>query len=40
MAGNDRTLYIPSKLRFLPWLKLIAPGWLKSSIKRAVQRQE
>ncbi len=40
LAGTDRTLYIPSKLRFLPWLKLIAPGWLKSSIKRAVQRQE
>ena len=40
MAGNDRTLYIPSKLRFLPWLRLIAPGWLKSRIKQAVQRQE
>ncbi len=40
MAENDETLYIPPKLRFLPWLRLIAPGWLKSSIKRAVQRQE
>jgi len=40
MAGNDKTLYIPSKLRFLPWLKLIAPEWLRSIIKRAVQRQE
>ncbi len=40
MAENDKTLYIPSKLRLLPWLKLIAPGWLRSSIKRAVQRQE
>ena len=40
MAGNDKTLFIPSKLRFLPWLRLIAPGWLKLSIRRAVQRQE
>ena len=37
---NRRTLYIPSKLRFLPWLRLIAPGLVRSLIHRAVRQQE
>ncbi len=40
MEKGTRELYIPSSLRLLPWLRLIAPKWLKASIKRAVERQE
>lgn len=40
MRGRTRHLYIPSKLRFVPWLKLLAPGWLASKIRRAVQMQD
>ena len=40
MEKGARELYIPSSLRFLPWLKLIAPKWLKARVKRAVEGQE
>ena len=40
MAGRKGDIYVPSKLRFLPWLRLVAPGWLRARIKRAIQRQE
>lgn len=35
-----RMIYIPSKLKFLPWLKLAAPGRLKAMIKKAVEEEE
>ena len=40
MQGRARDLYIPSKLRLIPWLKLLAPGWLASKIRRAVEKQD
>lgn len=40
MQNRRREIYIPSKLRVLPWLRLIAPGWLKVMVTRAVDRQE
>jgi len=40
MLAGRRELYLPSKLRFVPWVKLIAPGWLKSKIRRAVEEQD
>lgn len=36
LQRSVRDLYIPAKLRFVPWLKLLAPGWLGSRIKKAV----
>ncbi len=39
MQGRRRDLYIPSKLQSLLWLKLIAPKWLRSKIKRSVDTQ-
>ena len=40
MEGGCRELYIPSKLRFVPWLKLIVPQLVKGRIKRAVDKQD
>lgn len=40
MESGHRELYIPSKLRFVPWLKLIFPQLVKARIKRAVDRQD
>ena len=40
MEDRARELYIPSRLRFLPWLKLIAPNKLKAGIRGAVEKQE
>lgn len=39
MAAGKTELYVPSKLRFVPWLKLLAPGWLQRKIRRAVNRK-
>ena len=40
MESGCSELYIPSKLRFVPWLKLIAPRLVKARIKRAVDKQD
>ncbi|MFQ5928635.1 MAG: SDR family oxidoreductase [Acidobacteriota bacterium] len=40
MQDRRREVYIPSKLSFLPWLRLIAPNRLKVMIKREVDKQE
>lgn len=40
VRSGKRELYLPSKLRFVPWVKLIAPGWLRKKIRKAVHRQE
>lgn len=40
MQSDCKELYIPSKLRFLAWLKLIAPQLVKARIKRAVRKQD
>ena len=39
LQQSVRDLYIPAKLRFIPWLKLLARGWLGSRIKKAVAMQ-
>ncbi|MEE8349984.1 MAG: SDR family oxidoreductase [Acidobacteriota bacterium] len=39
MGKRRRELYIPAKLRVLPWLRVISSGWLKFVIKRAVNKQ-
>jgi hypothetical protein len=39
MRSRRREIYIPAKLKALPWLKVLAPGWLKLLIKRAVNKQ-
>ena len=40
MGKGARELYIPSRLRWLPWLRLIVPKWLKARIRQVVDRQE
>lgn len=40
LARGDRHLYLPWKLKFIPWVKLIAPGWLGKKIRKAVDDQE
>lgn len=40
MQHRRRELYIPSKLRFVPWVKLLAPGWLAKRIRHAVKKQD
>lgn len=40
MATRQREIFIPAKLGALPWLKLLAPNWLKRRICRAVARQQ
>ena len=40
MESRQREIYIPAKLGALPWLKLLAPSWLKRRIRRAVARQQ
>lgn len=37
---RKRELYLPPKLRFVPWVKLLFPGWLRSKIRRAVEEQD
>ena len=40
LDGRKKDLYIPAKLAFVPWLKLLAPGWLRRKVKRAIYAQE
>ena len=40
MRRRRREIYIPAKLKALPWLRVLAPGWLKVIIKRAVGKQK
>lgn len=40
MRKRRREIYIPAKLRALPWLRVIAPKWLKVMIKRAMSTQK
>ncbi len=39
IESGARDLYIPSKLRLVPWLKLIFPRWTKAKIRRAVEKE-
>ncbi|MEE2821656.1 MAG: SDR family oxidoreductase [Acidobacteriota bacterium] len=39
MRKRRREIYIPSKLKALPWLRVIAPRWMKLLIKRAMNKQ-
>jgi len=39
MRKRRREIYIPAKLKALPWLRILAPGWLKAIIKRAINKQ-
>ena len=39
MRKRRREIYIPAKLKALPWLRILAPRWLKLMIKRAVSKQ-
>lgn len=39
MKTGEREVYIPFKLRFLAWLRIILPGQLKRMIKKAVERE-
>lgn len=39
MRKRRREIYIPAKLKALPWLRVLAPRWLKLMIKRAVSKQ-
>ena len=39
MKSGQRELFIPAKLRTVPWLKLLAPGWLRRKIRRVVADQ-
>lgn len=39
VARGQRTLFIPRKLRYLPWLRTFAPGLLKRLIAKAVGEQ-
>lgn len=40
IRAERRTLYLPGRLRFLPWLALLAPSLLKRLVRRAVEKQE
>ena len=40
LESRKKDLYIPAKLAFVPWLKLLARGWLRKKVKRAIQAQE
>ena len=40
MQGRRRELIIPFKLRFLPWVKLIAPRLLESIVRGKVKQQK
>ena len=40
MESGAREVYIPSSLRFLPWLKLVVPGWVRAGIKRVTNQQD
>ncbi len=40
LEGRKKDLYIPVQLAFVPWLKLLAPGWLRKKVKRAITTQE
>ncbi len=37
---NKAVIFIPSRLRFVPLLRLLAPRWLKAKINRAVEKQK
>ncbi len=39
LRTGQRDLYVPAKYRVLPWLKLLAPRWLRKRIRRAVHRE-
>ncbi len=39
IKSGQRELFIPAKLRTVPWLKLLAPGWLRRKIRRVVAAQ-
>jgi short-subunit dehydrogenase len=40
IARRDREVVIPWKLTFLPWLKLIAPGYLDRLVRGEMDRQD
>ncbi len=39
MQKRRKAVYIPGKFRWIPWLKLVAPGYLRSLVKKRVDRQ-
>jgi NAD(P)-dependent dehydrogenase (short-subunit alcohol dehydrogenase family) len=40
IENDEATVFVPPKLRFVPLVRMLAPRWLKSKIKRAVERQK
>ena len=40
MQEGSSAVYIPWKIRAIPWLKLLVPGWLRARIKRSMAQQE
>ena len=40
IRNRDTELIIPTKLRFVPWLKLLWPGLLRRKIWSKINRQE
>lgn len=40
IENDEGSVFVPSKLRFVPLVRMLAPGWLKSKIKRAVDKQK
>jgi short-subunit dehydrogenase len=40
LAKGRHTLFVPAKLRLVPWLRLLAPGLLRRAILKAVRQQQ
>ena len=40
IESNEAEVFVPSKLRFVPLIRLLAPRWLKARINRAVEKQK
>lgn len=39
IEDNEAAVFIPSKLRWIPLVRMLAPRWLRSQINRAVEKQ-
>ncbi len=40
IESNEAEVFVPSKLRFVPLIRMLAPRWLKARISRAVEKQK
>ncbi|HUV14588.1 MAG TPA: SDR family oxidoreductase [Acidobacteriota bacterium] len=40
IEGDKKFIFVPSKLRFVPLIRMFAPRWLKAKIIRAVEKQK